>query len=88
MNRAVFDLLDYIAVFPVEDENKWTDKNGAVLPDAYLMKKGPTTKDLAYQVHSDIGDGFLFAIDARTKRRLGEKHELKDGDVIKIASTK
>ena len=88
MNRAVFDLLDYIAVFPVEDENKWTDKNGAVLPDAYLMKRGSTTRDLAYQVHSDIGDSFLFAIDARTKRRLGEKHELKDGDVIKIASTK
>ncbi len=88
MNRVVFDLLDYIAVFPVEDENKWTDKNGAVLPDAYLMKNGSTTKDLAYQVHSDIGDSFLFAIDARTKRRLGEKHELKDGDVIKIASTK
>ncbi len=88
MNRVVFDLLDYIAVFPVEDESKWTDKNGAVLPDAYLMKKGSTTKDLAYQVHSDIGDSFLFAIDARTKRRLGEKHELKDGDVIKIASTK
>jgi len=88
MNQVVFDLLDYIAVFPVEDEGKWTDKNGVVLPDAYLMKKGSTTRDLAYQVHSDIGDSFLFAIDARTKRRLGEKHELKDGDVIKIASTK
>ena len=88
MNRVVFDLLDYIAVFPVEDENKWMDKNGVVLPDAYLMKNGSTTRDLAYQVHSDIGDSFLFAIDARTKRRLGEKHELKDGDMIKITSTK
>ena len=72
----------------MEDENNWTAKNGAVLPDAYLMKRGSITRDLAYQVHSDIGDSFLFAIDARTKRRLGEKHELKDGDVIKIASTK
>ncbi len=74
--------------FPVEDENKWTDKNGVGLPDAYLMKRESTTGDLAYQVHSDIGDSFLFTIDARTKRRLGDKHELKDGDVIKIASTK
>jgi ribosome-binding ATPase YchF (GTP1/OBG family) len=39
-------------------------------------------------VHSDIGESFLFAIDARKKLRLGEKYELKDGDVIKIVSTK
>jgi len=88
MDRAVFGLLDYIPVFPVEDENKWTDKNGVVLPDAFLMKRGSTTRDLAYQIHTDIGESFLFAVDAKTKMRLGEKHELKPGDVIKIASTK
>jgi ribosome-binding ATPase YchF (GTP1/OBG family) len=88
IDRAVFELLDYIPVFPVEDEGKWTDRNGVVLPDAYLMKKGSTTKDLAYRIHTDIGDSFLFALDARSKRRLGEKHELKAGDVIKIVSTK
>jgi len=84
----VFDLLNYITVYPVEDENKYTDKNGVVLPDAYLMKRGSTAKDLAYRVHSDIGDSFLFAVDAKKKMRLGEKYELKDGDVIKIVSTK
>ena len=68
--------------------NKWTDKNGVMLPDAYLMKRGSTTKDLAYQIHTDIGDSFLFAMDAKTKMRLGEKHELNPGDVIKIVSTK
>lgn len=88
IDRVVFDLLDYIPVFPVEDEGKWTDRNGVMLPDAYLMKKGSTTKDLAYRIHTDIGDSFLFALDGRSKRRLGEKHELKAGDVIKIASTK
>jgi len=88
LDRAVFDLLDYIPVFPVEDEGKWTDKNGVMLPDAYLMKRGSTTKDLAYQIHTDIGDSFLFAMDAKTKMRLGEKHELNPGDVIKIVSTK
>jgi ribosome-interacting GTPase 1 len=45
-------------------------------------------RDLAYRVHSDIGESFLFAIDAKTKMRLGEKHVLKGGDVIKIVSTK
>ena len=88
LDRAVFDLLEYIPVFPVEDEGKWTDRNGVILPDAYLMKKGSTTKDLAYRIHTDIGDSFLFALDGRSKRRLGEKHELKAGDVIKIVSTK
>lgn len=88
IDRAVFELLDYIPVFPVEDEGKWTDRNGVILPDAYLMKKGSTTKDLAYRIHTDIGDSFLFALDGRSKRRLGEKHELKAGDVIKIVSTK
>jgi len=88
LNRAVFELLDYIVLYPVEDENKFTDRKGVILPDAYLMKRGSTARDLAFRVHSDIGESFLFAIDARTKMRLGEKYELKDGDVIKIVSTK
>jgi Predicted GTPase, probable translation factor len=77
-----------IVVYPVENERKYTDKNGNVLPDAFLLKKGSKTKDLAYQVHSEIGDGFLFAIDARKKMRLGEDYELKENDIIKIVSSK
>ncbi len=84
LNRVVFQLLDYIVVYPVEDEHKFTDSSGRILPDAYLMKRGSIAKDLAYAVHTDIGEGFLFAIDARTKRRLGEHYELVDGDVIKV----
>jgi hypothetical protein len=88
INRAVFELLDYIVLYPVEDENKFCDRKGVILPDAFLMKRGSTARDLAFRVHSDIGESFLFAIDGKTKMRLGEKHELKDGDVIKIVSTK
>jgi ribosome-binding ATPase YchF (GTP1/OBG family) len=88
INRAVFELLDYIVLYPVEDENKYTDRKGVILPDAFLMKRGSTARDLAFRVHSDIGESFLFAIDAKSKMRLGEKYELKDGDVIKIVSTK
>ncbi|HJH32686.1 MAG TPA: redox-regulated ATPase YchF [Methanosarcinaceae archaeon] len=87
INKAVFELLDLIVVYPVEDEGKWIDKNDHMLPDAFLMKKGSTAHDLAYMVHSDIGDRFLYAVDGRTKMRLGEKHELNNGDVIKIVST-
>jgi len=88
INTVVFDLLDYIVLYPVEDENKFADKNGVILPDAYLMKRGSTARDLAYRVHSEIGDSFLFALDARTRLRLSEKYELRNGDVIKIVSTK
>ena len=88
INRAVFELLDQIVVFPVEDENKYCDGQGRVLPDAFLMKRGSTPHDLAFQVHTDIGEGFLYAVDARTKMRIKENHELKDGDIIKIVSTK
>ena len=87
INKSVFELLDLIVVYPVEDEGKWIDKNDRMLPDAFLMKKGSNAHDLAYMVHSDIGDRFLYAVDGRTKMRLGEKHELNDGDVIKIVST-
>jgi len=34
INRAVFELLDRIVVYPVEDENKLCNKQGDVLPDA------------------------------------------------------
>jgi len=88
INSAVFDLLDRIVVFPVEDESKYCDGQDRILPDAFLMKKGSNPHDLAYMVHSDIGDGFLYAVDAKTKMRIKETHELKDGDIIKIVSTK
>ena len=86
INRAVFELLDRIVVYPVEDENHYCNKQGDVLPDAFLMKRGSTPHDLAFQVHTDIGKGFLYAIDARTKMRIKENHVLKDGDIIKIVS--
>ncbi|PKL59771.1 MAG: redox-regulated ATPase YchF [Methanomicrobiales archaeon HGW-Methanomicrobiales-4] len=87
INSAVFKLLDRIVVYPVEDETHLTDAKGRVLPDAFLMKKGSTPHDLAYQVHTDIGKGFLYAIDAKTKMRIKESALLKDGDIIKIVST-
>jgi ribosome-binding ATPase YchF (GTP1/OBG family) len=84
LNKAVFDLLGYIVVYPVEDENKLCDKDGNVLPDAYLMPKGSTALDLAFKVHSEIGEKFIAAIDARTKKRLGKDYLLKNKDVVRI----
>jgi ribosome-binding ATPase YchF (GTP1/OBG family) len=86
VNHAVFSLLDRIVVYPVEDEHHFCDGKGRVLPDAFLMKRGSTPRDLAFQVHTDIGKGFLYAVDARTKMRVKDTHELKDGDIIRIVS--
>jgi len=85
---AVFNVLGMIAVYPVEDENKWTDKDGNVLPDVFLMPKGSTARDLAYKVHTDLGENFIRAVDGRSKRILGHDYELQDGDVIKIIARK
>jgi len=87
LNIAVFDLLKFIVVFPVEDETKLTNKNGDILPDAKLLPQDSTAKDLAGLIHADIAKGFLHAIDCKTKQRIGGDHKLKNGDVIKIVST-
>ena len=87
LNKVVFEKLGMIVVYPVEDEGKCCNAKGQVLPDAFLMPKGTTPKDLAFRVHTEIGKGFLYAVDARTKMRIKDTTELKTGDVIKIVST-
>jgi ribosome-binding ATPase YchF (GTP1/OBG family) len=39
-------------------------------------------------IHTELGEGFIHAINVRTKRRLGEDYILRGGDVIKIFSAK
>lgn len=87
IDAAVYECLEQVTVYPVENETRWTDGSGNMLPDAFLLPAGSTPRDLAYAVHSDIGDGYLHAVDARTGRRISESHELQEGDVIKIVST-
>lgn len=86
LETLVFEVLGMIVAFPVEDETHWTDKEGRVLPDAYLLPRGSVARDLAYKVHSDLGEGFIRAINARTKRVVGQDYELEDGDVLKIVA--
>ncbi|SFG78681.1 hypothetical protein SAMN04488063_2939 [Halopelagius inordinatus] len=87
INTAVYDVLDVLTAYPVQNETRWTDGTGEMLPDAFLLPQGSTPRDLAYAVHSDIGDGYLHAVDARSNRRIAEEYELDEGDVIKIVST-
>jgi ribosome-binding ATPase YchF (GTP1/OBG family) len=87
LNYACFDVLNNIVVYPVEDEFKFTDKKGNVLPEARIVSKNITAKELANLVHKELGKGFLYAIDARSKQRIGAEHILKNNDIIKIVST-
>ncbi|MGB7954714.1 MAG: TGS domain-containing protein, partial [Candidatus Nitrosopolaris sp.] len=86
INQICFRLLKFIVVYPVEDEVRLTDKKGNVLPDARLVPQYSTAKDLARLIHEDLAKGFLYAIDVRTKHRLGAEHKLKNNDIIKIVS--
>ncbi|MBO3802791.1 MAG: redox-regulated ATPase YchF [Candidatus Brockarchaeota archaeon] len=86
LNKSYFEVLGMIAVYPVEDPNKMTDHDGNVLPDVYLVPRGTNARELAYKIHSDLGKRFLYAVDGRTKMRLGEDHVLEDGDVVSVVS--
>ena len=86
LNTAYFKVLENIVVYPVEDENKYTDHFGNVLPDAILMKEGSTALELASKIHTDIAKGMLYAVDAKRKIRLSKDYKLKDNDVIRIVT--
>jgi ribosome-binding ATPase YchF (GTP1/OBG family) len=84
INTAYFRLLSMITVYPVEDLEHLSDHTGRVLPDAYLVPYGTTARQLAYIIHTELGEGFIYAVEAREKKRVGEDYVLKDRDVISI----
>jgi len=86
INSAFFKLLNMIVVYPVEDPERWTDHSGNVLPDAILVQKGSTLKDLALRIHSDLGEHILYGVNARSGMRLGESYVLNNGDIVSIVS--
>jgi len=88
INTAFFKLLQMVAVYPVEDSEHLSDHKGRVLPDVYLVPYGTTARQLAYIIHTELGDSFIHAIDIRGKNRIGEDYVLKDRDVISIVSAK
>jgi ribosome-binding ATPase len=88
LEHAVFERLKLIPVYPVEDEGKWTDKDGNILPHAHLIPDGSTARDLAFKVHTDLGNHFIRAIDAKHRRVVSADHKLVAGDVIKIVASK
>jgi len=85
LNMSVFNLLKYLAVFPAS-ANKLADSKGNILPDCFLLPGGSTALDFAFHLHTDFGNNFIKAIDARTKRALGKSYELKHRDALEIVT--
>lgn len=83
LNIAVFDLLKYIAIFP-GGVHKLADSAGNVLPDCFLLPPNSTTLDFAFALHTDMGKGFIKAIDVKTRMVHGKDHLLKHRDVFEI----
>lgn len=86
INEAFLCLLNMIVVYPVEDAEKMTDHFGNVLPDAFLVQEGTNLGQLAMKIHKELGESFLYGLNARDGMRLGESYTLKNGDVVSIVS--
>ncbi len=83
LNAAVLDYLKYLAVFP-GGVNKLADSQGNVLPDVFLLPPGSTALDFAFSLHTDMGRGFIKAVDVKQKKPIGKDHPLKHRDVIEL----
>lgn len=86
LEHIIFDILHQVVVYPVQDENHWVDGEDRILPDAFLVSSDSTCKEMAYKVHTDLGEGFIRAIHGVTKRTIGADYVVQNNDVIKIHS--
>lgn len=85
LNKTVFELLKYIAIFPA-GVAKLADSKGNILPDCFLLPSGSTALDFAFAIHTDLGKNFIKAIDVRTKQAVGKEHKIKHRDGLEIVT--
>jgi ribosome-binding ATPase YchF (GTP1/OBG family) len=90
INKTIFNILEYIVVYPVTNISRLSDKAGNVLPDAYLVPKGTKLKDFAGIIHSDIKENFIGGIkrDGNKTPKIGADYELQHNDVVEILTGK
>jgi len=88
LEQMVYSRLGLIVVYPVEDETHWTDSQGRVLPDAFLVPANTPARAVAYRVHTDLGEHFIRAIDGRTHRAMAADHPLGPNSVVRIVARK
>ncbi len=89
LDYASLTIANQICVYPVSDINTYSDNKGNVLPDVFLVEKGTLLRDFVRdKIHTELAENFMFGIDAKTKKRLGESYELQDGDIVKIVTSR
>jgi ribosome-binding ATPase YchF (GTP1/OBG family) len=87
LNDSVFKGLNMIVVYPVADETHYTDNDGNVLPNAYLVEKNTKLIDfVATKIHTEIAKNFIFGVHAVNKKRLGKDYELQNNDIVRIVT--
>ena len=87
LDKSIFDLLGYIAIFP-GGVNNLVDSEGRCLPDCFLMPGKTSALDFAYRLHTDFGKKFIKAINVKTKLPIGKDNPLNHRDVVEIMSNK
>jgi len=86
LNSCAFKLLNMNCVYPVEDQERFSDKRGNVLPDVLLVPYNATLSDVAGHVHTELARTMIYGVDARTGVRLPADYIVRDRDVIKIVA--
>ena len=87
MDKTIFGLLGYFPVFPAGTKGL-VDKEGRTLADCFLMPPKSKAIDFAFFLHTDMGEGFIRAIDVKTRQVIGRDHPLKAGDAIEVIFNK
>ncbi len=86
LEAAVFDELGLKYVFPGGADGLGDD-HGNILPDCFLVPSDSTVLDFAFEIHSDLGEGFLYGVDCRENRQVSGDREIESGDVIEIVTS-
>ncbi|AQL43628.1 GTPase [Halorientalis sp. IM1011] len=84
LETALFEEFGAKAIFPGDGSPR---DNGEFLQDCFVLPERATAEEFAYFLHSDIGDGFLHGIDARSGRQVGADTELDHRDVLEVVTT-
>ena len=87
LNHLILKILDYRIVYPIEKMDTLTDNQNRVLPDALLMRRGSTLKDLAEKIHSELAGECLYGINARTGVHLPNNYQIQDKDVLMLVTS-
>ncbi len=81
-----FKLLNMNCVYPVEDQTKFSDRKGNVLPDVILVPFNATLADMAGHAHSELAQTMIHGVDARAGVRLPADYIVRDKDVIRVVA--